>query len=119
MCTGVLLASPCQGRAWLLHCCRAVCHSVVSILPGKGLCRVRAGPGGIPKHMLAKRLGTTAKKAHKMLAAFQKRYGILESEQQQGRTQMKARCSPALPAVALPAAQGVGKDKPAPRSCVF
>ena len=42
--------------------------------------------------MLAKRLGMTSKKAHKMLAAFQKRYGILESEQQQGRMQMKARC---------------------------
>ena len=57
----------------------------------KVLWRVQAGPSGIPKHMLAKRLGMTSKKAHKMLAAFQKRYGIQETEQQQGRVQMKAR----------------------------
>jgi DNA-binding IclR family transcriptional regulator len=56
------------------------------------------GPQGIPKHELAARLGMTNKKAFKLLAAFAKRYGMLESEQQRGRMQMKAR----LPLSSLP-----------------
>ena len=60
---------------------------------------MHAGLTGIPKHELAARLGMTNKKAFKLLAAFAKRYGMLESNEQRGRMQMKAR--PPLPRLLL------------------
>ena len=50
---------------------------------------LRAGPAGIPKHVLASRMGMPSKRAVKVLAEFSKRHGVLETNEQQGRMQMK------------------------------
>ena len=42
-----------------------------------------------PSTLLASRLGMTNKRAFKLLAEFSKRYGVLETNEQQGRMQMK------------------------------
>ncbi|BDA44462.1 hypothetical protein COCOBI_05-6470 [Coccomyxa sp. Obi] len=50
---------------------------------------LEAGTAGVPKHILAARLGTTNKKVHKMMALISKRVGIHETDEQQGRMILK------------------------------
>lgn len=50
---------------------------------------------GVPKHVLAARLGTTNKKVHKMMAVISKRVGIHETDEQQGRMILKVWIAPA------------------------